>query len=245
MHSRALLALTVAALVLGGCGSKSSTPAETAGSVSTEATTATTTTETATATTPTPAPAPSTGCTKVSAPAPKADGGQTKPTGTLDPGKTYTVTIKTNCGSFTIEVDQKTSPHVAASFIALARSGFFNGTTFHRIVPGFVIQGGDPTGSGSGGPGYSTRDVPPSDAQYTQGVVAMAKTGAEAPGTSGSQFYVVTGADAGLPPEYALLGKVTKGLGVTAKIDKLGDPASGGTGTPLQAVVIEKATVGS
>ncbi len=127
--------------------------------------------------------------------------------------------------------------------MALAKDGFFDGTVFHRIVPEFVIQGGDPTGSGTGGPGYSTRDAPPDDAVYTRGVVAMAKTEDEPAGTAGSQFYVVTGADAGLPPEYAILGKVVKGLDVTARIGKLGDPQSEGAGTPTQTVVIEKAAV--
>jgi peptidyl-prolyl cis-trans isomerase B (cyclophilin B) len=106
-----------------------------------------------------------------------------------------------------------------------------------------VIQGGDPTGTGGGGPGYSTRDVPPSDATYTKGVVAMAKTGAEPPGTAGSQFYVVTGPDAGLPPEYAVVGKVASGQAVVDAIGQLGDPNSGDQGTPLQPVVMEKVTV--
>jgi cyclophilin family peptidyl-prolyl cis-trans isomerase len=180
------------------------------------------------------------GCEQVEAPAPKPDGGQKKPTAKLDPGKTYEIEIQTNCGAFTIRLDQKTSPATAASFVSLARKGFFDDTVFHRIVPGFVIQGGDPTGSGMGGPGYSTVDKPPADAAYTEGVVAMAKTAQEAPGTSGSQFYVVTGADAGLPPEYALLGKVSEGLDVVKAIGELGDPA---TEQPLQPVVIQKATV--
>jgi cyclophilin family peptidyl-prolyl cis-trans isomerase len=180
------------------------------------------------------------GCEQVEAPAAKPDGGQKKPTDKLDPGKTYEVEIQTNCGAFTMRLDQKTSPATAASFVSLARKGFFDDTVFHRIVPGFVIQGGDPTGSGMGGPGYSTVDEPPADTAYTEGVVAMAKTAQEAPGTSGSQFYVVTGADAGLPPEYALLGKVSKGLDVVRSIGELGDPA---TEQPLQPVVIRKATV--
>jgi cyclophilin family peptidyl-prolyl cis-trans isomerase len=184
------------------------------------------------------------GCNRVSKPAAKPDGGRKAPTAALAAGKTYDVTFKTSCGAFTIRVDQKTSPRTAASFVALARSGFYDQTTFHRIVPGFVIQGGDPTGTGTGGPGYSTRDVPPRDTRYTRGLVAMAKTGAEAAGTAGSQFYVVTGADAGLPPEYAVLGKVVKGLATTARIDAQGDPQSGGEGVPVQPVVIEKATVG-
>jgi peptidyl-prolyl cis-trans isomerase B (cyclophilin B) len=102
-----------------------------------------------------------------------------------------------------------------------------------------VIQGGDPTAGGSGGPGYSTTDDVPADAAYGAGVVAMAKAGNEPAGTAGSQFFVVTGGDAGLTPDYALLGKVTKGMDVVQAIGELGDPASGGTGTPLQSVVIE------
>ena len=183
------------------------------------------------------------GCEEVEAPRPKPDGGQRKPTTPLDPSKTYDVRFETSCGSFTVRLDVKTSPETSASFVALARSGFFDSTVFHRIVPGFVIQGGDPTGTGTGGPGYSTVDRPPQDAAYTTGVVAMAKTGAEPPGTAGSQFYVVTGQNAGLPAEYAVLGKVTKGIEVTQQIGELGDPASGGAGTPTQPVVIEKATV--
>jgi peptidyl-prolyl cis-trans isomerase B (cyclophilin B) len=158
----------------------------------------------------------------------------------LDPAKTYRVVIGTNKGDFTITLDPKTSPNTAASFVALAKKGFFDGTVFHRIVPGFVIQGGDPTGSGSGGPGYTTVDQPPTDARYTKGVVAMAKTQEEAAGTAGSQFFVVTGDDAGLPPDYAILGKVTDGLAVVEAIGRLGDPA---TEQPTERVDIERATV--
>jgi peptidyl-prolyl cis-trans isomerase B (cyclophilin B) len=186
---------------------------------------------------------PSTDCRRMATPEPKPNGGEHPPHALLAAGVTYDVHLQTNCGSFTIRVDQKQSPATAASFVSLVRKGFFDGTTFHRIVPGFVIQGGDPTGTGTGGPGYSTRDVPPRTMAYTKGVVAMAKTGTEPAGTAGSQFYVVTGADAGLQPDYAVLGKVVKGLAVTDRIDKLGDPSSGESGTPLEPVVIEKATV--
>ena len=182
-------------------------------------------------------------CKDVEQPAPRDDGGERRPKQPLDASKTYDVVLQTSCGSFTIRLDQKTSPKAAASFASLARNGFFDDTIFHRIVPGFVIQGGDPTASGSGGPGYSTRDAVPRDAAYDPGVVAMAKTGSEPAGTAGSQFFVVTGAGAGLTPDYALLGKVTKGMPVVQAIGELGDPASGGAGTPLQSVVIEKATV--
>ena len=183
------------------------------------------------------------GCAEAAPPEPKPDGGAEKPSKALDPAKVFDVVLATSCGDITIRLDQKTAPKTAASFVSLARSGFYDGTAFHRIVPGFVIQGGDPTGTGTGGPGYSVRDVPPSDAVYTEGVVAMAKTAAEPPGTAGSQFYIVTAPDAGLPPEYGLLGKVLRGMDVAKAIDKLGDPASGGAGTPLQTVVLEKATV--
>jgi peptidyl-prolyl cis-trans isomerase B (cyclophilin B) len=144
----------------------------------------------------------------------------------LDPAKTYTVDVRTNLGSFALALDVKDSPCTSASFASLVRKKFFDGTRFHRIVPGFVIQGGDPTGSGQGGPGYTVVDVPPADARYTRGVVAMAKTGAAPPGTAGSQFFVVTGADAGLGPDYALLGKVTKGLAVVERIVVSAMPSS-------------------
>jgi peptidyl-prolyl cis-trans isomerase B (cyclophilin B) len=183
------------------------------------------------------------GCKKVAQPKAKPNGGAKRPTGALDRSATYDVVLKTSCGDITIRLDQTTSPKTAASFASLAKSGFFDGTAFHRIVPGFVIQGGDPTGTGTGGPGYSTRDVPPKSATYTKGVVAMAKTATEPPGTAGSQFYIVTAGDAGLPPEYALLGRVVKGQDVVDAIGELGDPASGEAGTPLQPVVIERATV--
>jgi peptidyl-prolyl cis-trans isomerase B (cyclophilin B) len=181
------------------------------------------------------------GCREVEQPDPKPDGGAKRPSGRLDPGKTYLVALKTSCGEIRIRLDQKVAPKTTASFAHLTRTGFFDGTVFHRIVPGFVIQGGDPTASGTGGPGYSTRDVPPRNTAYVKGVVAMAKTATEPPGTAGSQFYIVTAPDAGLPPEYALLGKVVKGQDVVDAIGELGDPASGGAGIPLQPVVIESA----
>jgi peptidyl-prolyl cis-trans isomerase B (cyclophilin B) len=182
-------------------------------------------------------------CRDVDQPPPREDGGQTRPKRPLDASKTYEVELQTSCGSFTIRLAQRISPNAAASFASLARGGFFDDTIFHRIVPGFVIQGGDPTASGTGGPGYSTRDRVPQSASYDVGVVAMAKAGNEPAGTAGSQFFVVTGAGAGLTPDYALLGKVTKGMKVVQAIGQLGDPASGGAGTPLQSVVIEKAAV--
>jgi peptidyl-prolyl cis-trans isomerase B (cyclophilin B) len=183
------------------------------------------------------------GCQDVKAPKPKPDRGRRKPSGRLDPSKTYRATIRTSCGDIVIRLDVKDSPRTTASFVSLARSGFYDRTSFHRIVPGFVIQGGDPTGTGTGGPGYTTRDVPPRDAVYSAGVVAMAKTATEPPGTAGSQFYIVTAPDAGLPPEYALLGKVVKGRAVADRIGRQGDPNSGDQGTPLKPVVLDEVTI--
>jgi peptidyl-prolyl cis-trans isomerase B (cyclophilin B) len=163
----------------------------------------------------------------------KPDGTLSAPTTKLDASKTYSLEFETNCGSFTVELDQKLAPKTSASLVSLAEGDFFDGTVFHRIVPGFVIQGGDPTASGLGGPGYKTVDPPPQTVQYTHGVVAMAKAGNEAPGTSGSQFFVVTADDAGLPPDYAVVGKVTEGLDVVDHIGTLGDATEQPTETVL------------
>ena len=182
------------------------------------------------------------GCQDVEAPDPREDGGETQPTEPLDPSKTWTLTFATSCGEFVVTLDVEGAPETAASLVALAEDGFYDDTVFHRIVPGFVIQGGDPTQSGSGGPGYQTVDAPPSDAAYVKGVMAMAKTATDPAGSSGSQFFVVTGADVGLPPDYAIVGEVTDGLDVVELIGALGDPQ---TEQPLQPVVIESVTASS
>jgi peptidyl-prolyl cis-trans isomerase B (cyclophilin B) len=166
------------------------------------------------------------------------EGGDVPDLTPLDTSETHELVMDTNKGSFTVKLDPEQSPCATASLVQLAKKGFFDGTKFHRIVPGFVIQGGDPTGSGSGGPGYSTVDTPPSDASYDKGVVAMAKTAAEAPGTSGSQFFVVTGDDVALDPDYAIVGTVTDGMDVVDKIGKLGNAAQ----QPTEKIVLEKVT---
>jgi len=182
------------------------------------------------------------GCVTVAAPKAHARK-EPKPTARLDASKTYDVKLVTNCGSFTIRLAVKTSPETTASFVSLVRKGYFDQTIFHRIVPGFVIQGGDPTATGTGGPGYTTIDPPPASTRYTLGLAAMAKSATEPAGAAGSQFFVVTAKDAQLPPDYAVLGNVVQGLPVVEAIGNLGDPASGGAGTPTKTVEIEKATV--
>ena len=119
------------------------------------------------------------GCEAAEAPEPKGEGKLPKPKETLDPAKTYVATVSTNCGDFEITLDAKRAPKTGGSFKSLAGKGFYAGTTFHRIVAGFVIQGGDPKGDGTGGPGYSVVEAPPKDLLYEKGVVAMAKTGTE------------------------------------------------------------------
>ena len=178
-------------------------------------------------------------CVSVDAPEARDPGSRDAPSDLLEAGKTYALTFETSCGSFTVTLDTELAPNTAASLVALARDGYFDDTVFHRVVPGFVIQGGDPTQKGSGGPGYSTVDVPPSDASYSKGTVAMAKSGVEAPGTSGSQFFVVTAADAALPPEYAIVGDVTEGLDAVDRIGALGVA----DGPPSQPVVVTSVTV--
>jgi peptidyl-prolyl cis-trans isomerase B (cyclophilin B) len=185
------------------------------------------------------APVTGNGCEEVEAPEPKPEGGQAPPGGPLE-GDGYALTVETNCGSFVVTLDLESAPRTAASLVKLAEKGYFDDTTFHRIVPGFVIQGGDPTATGSGGPGYTTVDPPPASARYTKGVVAMAKTGQDPPGTAGSQFFVVTGDDIGLPPEYAIVGRVTEGLDVVEQIGRLGNRA---TEKPTQPIVIRTVQV--
>ena len=223
------------ALALGACGS-SSKDKSTTSAAQTPATTATAPTSTQPAT-------GSNGCKKVAAQAAIKRTAK-KPATTLSSSKKHVVTLQTSCGTIKITLDVKHDPTTASSFAKLASSGFYDGLSFVRVVPGFVIQGGDPNGDGSGGPGYSIVEAPPSSQTYTKGIVAMAKTAAEAPGTSGSQFFIVTGADAGLPAEYAVAGKVTSGMAVADKIGAI-PPTNGQDGPPSQPVSIEKASVSS
>ena len=150
-----------------------------------------------------------------------------------------TAVVSTSCGSFEIELDYARAPRTASSFAFLVEEGVYDETPIHRIEPGFVVQGGDPLGDGTGGPGYFVDEAPPQDLSYTRGTVAMAKSGAEPPGRSASQFFVVTAADAGLSPDYALLGRVSSGFDVVKRIESLGSEG----GQPLAPVVIEAITL--
>lgn len=176
------------------------------------------------------------GCTEVSKPPPRQLH-LSPPTQVLH--GPATATIETSCGSFSVALDTTRAPKTTSSFAYLARRGAYDDTLFHRIIPGFVVQGGDPTGTGSGGPGYFVDEPPPRDLSYTRGTVAMAKSPVEPPGRSGSQFFVVTQADAGLTPDYALVGRVSSGFDVVQRIEQLGTPS----GAPKAPVVIRRVVI--
>jgi len=147
------------------------------------------------------------------------------PAMTIDPSKTYTATVKTTAGTFTITLDAKQAPKTVNSFVFLANQNYFHCVIFHRVIPGFMDQTGDPTGTGSGGPGYqfANENLP---TKYTGGDVAMANSGAN---TNGSQFFIIVpGGATQLKPTYSLFGHVTKGMTVVEKINSQGNAATNG-----------------
>lgn len=181
----------------------------------------------------------------ISADCPKADGSSPKkttftkaPGNCIDVSKTYTAQVKTTKGDFTITFDPKRAPKTVNNFVVLARHHFYDGIKFHRIIPGFVVQGGDPKGNGSGGPGYQFADELPKQGDYKIGSLAMANSG---PNTNGSQFFVITGPQGvSLPPQYSLFGQVTAGMDVVKAIEKIGSP---GEGTPKEEVKMQTVTI--
>ena len=181
-------------------------------------------------------------CSNTQAPAPKGAQSVPKPKGKLDPSKRYVVRLTTNCGTIDIQLAVGAAPRTTASFAYLVKRGFYDNLTFHRVAAGFVIQGGDPNGDGSGGPGYSVVERPPSGVRYTLGTVAMAKTSTDPSGASGSQFFIVTANEAPLPAQYALLGNVVGSMAGVEAISKLPtDPPQ--DGAPTTPVVISSATL--
>jgi cyclophilin family peptidyl-prolyl cis-trans isomerase len=155
----------------------------------------------------------------------------------IDPAKRYTATMVTSKGTIVIALDPIAAPRTVNNFVFLARYHYFDGVGFHRIIPGFVIQGGDPEGTGRGGPGYRFGDELPKPGRYQIGSLAMANAG---PDTNGSQFFIITGRDgASLPPSYSLFGAVVSGGDVVQAIDAIGTPS----GNPKERVVMESVTV--
>lgn len=154
--------------------------------------------------------------------------------------------LSTSCGDITVALDLVMAPQTVNSFVFLARQAFYDGTVFHRVVEGFMIQGGDPLASGFGGPGYSLPDeFPPDDFIYEEGVVAMANAGR---GTTGSQFFIVSGPDAAaLPNSFTVIGRVTEGLDVVkaiAAVPTVARPGQGELSLPVETVYLERVSIG-
>ena len=172
-----------------------------------------------------------------------ADAGTAKswsspPKMTIDENASYTAALKTSEGDIQIALEPKRAPMTVNNFVFLAKQGFYDGTTFHRVIPDFVIQGGDPEGTGMGGPGYQFKDELPKAGEYKVGSVAMANSG---PNTNGSQFFIIVGQQgAQLPPNYSLFGTVTQGQDVADKISTMAAP---GTEAPDPPVTIESVTI--
>jgi len=181
-------------------------------------------------------------CKRVGEPAPKGPQHVPRPTAKLDPARRYVVTLATNCGSIAIRLDVARAPKTTASFAYLVRRGFYDHLTFHRIAENFVIQGGDPDGDGSGGPGYTIFERPPARLRYTRGTVAMAKTATDPSGASGSQFFIVTAKQTELPPQYALVGEVVGSMAGVNAISSL-PTVPPQDGEPVHPVVISQATL--
>jgi cyclophilin family peptidyl-prolyl cis-trans isomerase len=156
----------------------------------------------------------------------------------IDPKARYTATIKTSEGTITIDLLPQDAPKTVNNFVFLARQGYYDGVIFHRVIDGFMIQTGDPTGTGRGGPGYTFADEPVKR-RYTRGIVAMANAG---PNTNGSQFFIVQGRDVGLPPSYTIFGQVTDGMDVVDTIAKAPTQPGGEGSRPVNPPRIESIT---
>jgi len=155
---------------------------------------------------------------------------------TIDLAKKYTAVLNTNHGAITVDLDAERSPLTVNNFVFLAREGYYDNCIFHRVISGFMIQGGDPTGTGRGGPGYRFRDELEGDGSYARGTLAMANAG---PNTNGSQFFICH-TDAGLPHSYTIFGRVTDGLDV---VDSIAASETDRSDRPHDDVVIESIVV--
>jgi cyclophilin family peptidyl-prolyl cis-trans isomerase len=176
-------------------------------------------------------------CPAADGSSPKTQKFKSPPPMCIDPAKRYTAEMVTSKGTMTIALDPVAAPKTVNNFVVLARYHYFDGIVFHRIIPGFVLQGGDPQGDGRGGPGYRFADELPPAGRYEIGSLAMANAG---PDTNGSQFFVISGpSGVALPPQYSLFGKVVKGLDVVSDIESVGTPS----GSPKEKVTIESVTI--
>jgi cyclophilin family peptidyl-prolyl cis-trans isomerase len=230
-----VIAIIVGIIALAG-GFSGTTPKTSSSTTTTSSSTPGSTTTTVASATKTKqaaanAAAVTAGCPSSPSTALKKSSWKSAPAMTIDTSKTYLATVKTDVGTFVITLNAKESPIAVNSFVFLADQKFFNCVIFHRVIPGFVVQGGDPTGTGTGGPGYSYTEEGPATAtpQYPLGAVAMANSNSPAthdPTTNGSQFFIVTGTSGEqLPNDYVLFGQVTSGMSVVTKINDDGSTA--------------------
>ncbi|MDV8002088.1 peptidylprolyl isomerase [Rhodococcus sp. IEGM 1408] len=234
-----VLALAVP-LALAGCGADDS-PAEDASATGTATTAGSEAAGSGTAASET---AGSESTEAVAAECPPAEGATERATSftsappmCLTPGVDYSAVITTDAGEVTVDLLEEKAPATVNNFVFLARHKYYEGIGFHRVIPGFMIQGGDPQGTGSGGPGYEFADELPADGEYQVGSMAMANAG---PGTNGSQFFVVTGeSGVSLSPDYSLFGTVTEGMETVTAIEADGSSQ----GTPKTLHTIEKVEI--
>jgi cyclophilin family peptidyl-prolyl cis-trans isomerase len=160
------------------------------------------------------------------------------PSGNLDTSKAYAARFKTQRGDFTVELFATDAPLTVENFVNLARSGFYDGTTFHRVIPGFMAQGGDPTGTGRGGPGYTFGDeFSPSRRHDGPGVLSMANTG---PGTNGSQFFITFGPTPHLDGRHTVFGRVTDGMDVVRSLRERDPDRDPNPGDTIETIEIEE-----
>jgi len=239
---RSILAVVALALATGACGAADgASPTTTVAPAATPATTATN------AASRPPADlggfrTQPTACGASAPPAPSSLSFDAPGDMGLDPAIPVTATVTTSCGDVVLELDPALAPATVNSFVFLAEQGYFDGTVAHRVAPGFVVQAGDPTATGMGGPGYVVPDeLPPAGTLYEQGTIAMANAG---PGTTGSQFFIML-SDAALPTNYSVFGKVVAGTDTLARIAAvpLGSNPRGEVSVPLETVYLERVTV--
>jgi cyclophilin family peptidyl-prolyl cis-trans isomerase len=240
----AILAVAFWFFALRGNGKKSTvatkSPTTTAapGSTTAPSTTPTTAGNLAVATIAAPA---NPGCPKLDGSSPHYTKFTAAPPMCIDTAKKYTITFQTDAGTITAQLDPAKAPKTVNSFVFLTGYHYFDGIVFHRVIPTFVIQGGDPTGTGSGGPGYQFADELPKAGEYKDGSIAMANSG---PNTNGSQFFFVY-KNSGLPPSYTPFGTIVSGLNIIQKVAKVGSDNSNGPGDghPKDKVDIESVTI--
>lgn len=233
MRSKFVLTALVMAIILSACGPSTSTEGYAADGVS-SSNSLLTDQGSSSSSVPAESLDPAVTSTTTSPPGPLSYDGP--PALAIDPSGHYTATITTNLGDIVMRLFADSAPLTVNNFLFLAQQGFYNGVIFHRVIPGFMIQGGDPTGTGRGGPGYSFADELTAPQAYNRGIVAMANSG---PNTNGSQFFIMH-EDYGLPYSYTVFGEVTAGMEV---VDAIAAVPTGPRDRPTTDVVIESISV--